>query len=138
MFPSVSSHLNQEEVLFSILDEHQSNVFLFYCRPDSAVEEGKRTHGGKNGDEKKEQNVKEDTQEKQSSKKKGKGKKGKKGKGRGKKSNREFSEKDKTALKEFLDKLKGARRLMVRTFFPYLLPDPDPHFTVNACTTNRL
>ncbi|KAJ4926018.1 hypothetical protein JOQ06_008203 [Pogonophryne albipinna] len=50
-------------------------------RPDSAVEEGKRTHGGKNG--------------------------------RGKKSNREFSEKDKTALKEFLDKLKGARRLML-------------------------
>ncbi|KAI9524720.1 hypothetical protein NQZ68_016729 [Dissostichus eleginoides] len=78
-------------------------------RPDSAVEEG----GGKNGDEKKEHNVKEDTQEKKNPKKRGKGKKGKKGKGRGKKSKREFSEKDKTALKEFLDKLKGARRLML-------------------------
>ncbi|KAK5851930.1 hypothetical protein PBY51_023443 [Eleginops maclovinus] len=82
-------------------------------RPDSAVEEGKRTHGGKNSDEKKEQNVEDDTQEKQISKKKGKGKKGKKGKGRGKKSNREASEKDKTALKEFLDRLKGSRRLML-------------------------
>ncbi|XP_070781139.1 coiled-coil domain-containing protein 80 [Enoplosus armatus] len=83
-------------------------------RPDSAVEEeGKKIHGGKNREDKKEENVKDDTQEKQSSKKKGKGKKGKRGKGRGKKSNREASEKDKTALKELLDSLKGTRRLML-------------------------
>lgn len=89
---------------------------LFYCRPDSTLEEGKRRHGGKNSEDTKEDNVKDHTQEKQSSKKKGKGKKGKKGKGRGKKSNREASEKDITALKAFLDSLKGTRRLMVRTF----------------------
>ena len=76
------------------------------------MEGGKKI--GKNSEDKKEENVK-DTQEKQSSKKKGKGKKGKKGKGRGKKSHKEASEKDKTALKEFLDSLKGTRRLMVRT-----------------------
>ncbi|KAM7392999.1 hypothetical protein PAMA_007899 [Pampus argenteus] len=76
-------------------------------RPDSTVEEGKK----RSEDEK--ENVKDDTLEKQSSKKKGKGKKGKKGKGRGKKSNREASEQDKTALKEFMDNLKGTRRLMV-------------------------
>uniref|UniRef100_UPI0037E93142 coiled-coil domain-containing protein 80 n=1 Tax=Semicossyphus pulcher TaxID=241346 RepID=UPI0037E93142 len=79
-------------------------------RPDSAVEEEKKRHGEKKSEEK---NVKDDTQEKQSSKKKGKGKKGKKGKGRGKKSNREASEKDKTALREFLDSFKGTRRLML-------------------------
>ncbi|XP_054469129.1 coiled-coil domain-containing protein 80 [Anoplopoma fimbria] len=80
-------------------------------RPDSAVEEERRRNVGKNSEDKKEQNVKDDTQEKQRSKKKGKGKKGKKG--RGKKSNREASEKDKTALKEFLDTFKGTRRLML-------------------------
>ncbi|XP_038590666.1 coiled-coil domain-containing protein 80 isoform X1 [Micropterus salmoides] len=82
-------------------------------RPDSTLEEGKRRHGGKNSEDTKEDNVKDHTQEKQSSKKKGKGKKGKKGKGRGKKSNREASEKDITALKAFLDSLKGTRRLML-------------------------
>ncbi|AWP15157.1 putative coiled-coil domain-containing protein 80-like [Scophthalmus maximus] len=82
-------------------------------RPDPAVEEGKKKHGGKNSEDEKDQNVKDDVQEKQTSKKKGKGKKGKKGKGRGKKSNREVSEKDKTALKEFLDSLRGTRRLML-------------------------
>nr|XP_019937182.1 PREDICTED: coiled-coil domain-containing protein 80-like isoform X2 [Paralichthys olivaceus] len=82
-------------------------------RPESTVEEGRRTHGGRNSEDKKEQNVKDDSQEKQGSKKKGKGKKGKKGKGRGKKSNREASDKDKSALKEFLESLKGKRRLML-------------------------
>ncbi|XP_062334644.1 coiled-coil domain-containing protein 80 [Osmerus eperlanus] len=56
-------------------------------------------------------------QEKNSSKKKGKGKKegkGKKGKGRGK-SNRETSEKDKKAMNEFVEALKGNRRLLVVT-----------------------
>lgn len=53
-------------------------------------------------------------QEKQSAKKKDKGKKGRKGKGRGKKSNRDVSEKDRAALKEFLDTFRGTRRLMVR------------------------
>ena len=55
-------------------------------------------------------------QGKTSSKKKGKGKKegkGKKGKGRGKKSNRETSDKDKKAMKEFVEALKGNRRLLV-------------------------
>ncbi|KAF7661669.1 hypothetical protein LDENG_00254870 [Lucifuga dentata] len=81
--------------------------------PDSTVEGGKKRKGAKSSKEKKEQNAKDDSQGKQSSKKKGKRKKGKKGKGRGKKSNREASEKDKTALKEFLESFKGTRRLMV-------------------------
>ncbi|XP_029940132.1 coiled-coil domain-containing protein 80 [Salarias fasciatus] len=83
------------------------------ARPDSPVEEEKSKHAGQNNEDKTEPKEKMDAQEKQSSKKKGKGKKGKKGKGRGKKSNKEASEKDKTALKEFLDGLKGTRRLMV-------------------------
>lgn len=82
-------------------------------RPDSAVEEGKRRNLEENSEDNKEQNAKEDTEETQRSKKKGKGKKGKKGKARGKKSNREVSEKDKSALKEFLNNLKGTRRLML-------------------------
>lgn len=52
--------------------------------------------------------------EKQSSKKKDKGKKGRKGKGRGKKSNKDISEKDRAALREFLDTFRETRRLMVR------------------------
>lgn len=88
---------------------------LLSCRLDSTGEEVKKKHGGGNGGDKKEEDVNEDKQEKKTSKKKGKGKKGGKGKGRGKKSNREASEKDKTALKEFLDRFKGTRRLMVRT-----------------------
>ena len=100
------------------------------------MEEGKKRHRGKTSEVEKEVNVKEDTQEKQSSKRKGKGKKGKKGKGRGKKSNREASEKDKTALKTFLDSFKGSRRLMVRSFsflrpFPPLFFDSGLHI-VNA------
>lgn len=109
----------EEDELFLVL-EPTSKVFFFFvlscCRADSTVEEGKKRHRGKNSEVEKEVNVKEDTQEKQSSKRKGKGKKGKKGKGRGKKSNREASEKDKTALKAFLDSFKGSRRLMVRSF----------------------
>ncbi|XP_067431060.1 coiled-coil domain-containing protein 80 [Thunnus thynnus] len=90
----------------------RSNEEVRKYRPDSAAEEGAKRHGLENSEDKKE-NVKDDTQEKQSSKKKGKGKKGKKGKGRGKKSSREASEKDKTALKEFMGNLKGTRRLML-------------------------
>ncbi|TNN71366.1 Coiled-coil domain-containing protein 80 [Liparis tanakae] len=82
-------------------------------RPDSAVDEGKRKNVEENSKDNKEQNAKEDKEETQRSKKKGKGKKGKKGKARGKKSNREVSEKDKSALKEFLNNLKGTRRLML-------------------------
>ncbi|XP_074546061.1 coiled-coil domain-containing protein 80 [Halichoeres trimaculatus] len=83
-------------------------------RPDSpSVDEGKKRNGGEHTDDKKEHKLEDNTQEKQSTKKKGKGKKGKKGKGRGKKSSREASEKDKTALKEFLDTFKGMRRLML-------------------------
>lgn len=80
------------------------------------MDEGKKRNGGKNKDDKKEHKAEDNTQEKQSTKKKGKGRKGKKGKGRGRKSSREASEKDKTALKEFLDTFKGTRRLMVRIF----------------------
>ncbi|XP_077944007.1 coiled-coil domain-containing protein 80 [Gasterosteus aculeatus] len=82
-------------------------------RPDSTVEEGKRKNEGKDNEDKKEQNVKDGAQEEHATKKKGKGKKGKKGRGRGKKSNREPSEKDKKALKDFLHALKGTRRLML-------------------------
>lgn len=78
------------------------------------MEEAKKIHKGKNNEDKKGGDLKENTQEKESTKKKGKGRKGKKG--RGKKSHIEASEKDKTALKEFLDRFKGTRRLMVRTF----------------------
>ncbi|XP_068561584.1 coiled-coil domain-containing protein 80 [Cebidichthys violaceus] len=91
----------------------KSNAEVKKDRPVSAVEEGKIRNGGKNSEDKKEQNVKDEARDKQRSKKKGKGKKGKKGKGRGKKSNREASEKDKTALTEFLNTLKGTRRLML-------------------------
>ncbi|CAL8321362.1 unnamed protein product [Lota lota] len=67
-------------------------------KPDVETEEQKKTNAGKT---------------KNSSKKKGKGKKGKKGKGRGRKSDSETSEKDKAALREFLEVLRGKRRLMV-------------------------
>lgn len=80
------------------------------------MEEGKKRNVEKNNGNKTGQSGKGKKKEKQRSKKIGKGKKGKKRKGRGKKSNREASEKDKTALKEFLDSLKGTRRLMVRPF----------------------
>lgn len=47
-------------------------------------------------------------------------KKKKRGKGnKGKKRGREASEKDRAALKLFLEGLKGTRRLMVRTFCRY-------------------
>lgn len=84
-------------------------------RSDSAVQDGRKIHKGKNSEATKQQNVKPDTQQ-TPSKKKGKGKKGKKGKGRGKKSNREASETDTTALREFLDSFKGTRRLMVSVY----------------------
>ncbi|XP_055009817.1 coiled-coil domain-containing protein 80 [Boleophthalmus pectinirostris] len=59
-----------------------------------------------------EPNAKGDSNDKASPKKKGKGKKGKK-KGRGRKSSREVSEKDKAALRAFMDSLRGTRRLML-------------------------
>ncbi|KAM6901296.1 coiled-coil domain-containing protein 80 [Lycodopsis pacificus] len=104
---------NGQERVHSPPSVSKSNDEVKKDRPVSAVEEGKIRNGGLNSEDKKEQNVKDDTQEKPRSKKKGKGKKGKKGKGRGKKSNREPSEKDKTALAEFLNTLKGTRRLML-------------------------
>lgn len=122
VFPSASSSLNtRQKCFFSAGLRSKSLFFLFYCRPDSAVEEGKRRNLEENSEDNKEQNAKEDTEETQRSKKKGKGKKGKKGKARGKKSNREVSEKDKSALKEFLNNLKGTRRLMVRTVSFWIL-----------------
>ncbi|XP_040914998.1 coiled-coil domain-containing protein 80 isoform X2 [Toxotes jaculatrix] len=109
----VTSNRQGKEKAHSPLSVSRSNEEVKKDRPDSNMEEGKKRQGGKNSEDKKEHNVKDDTQEKQSSKKKGKGKKGKKGKGRGKKSNREAGEKEKTALKEFLDSLRGTRRLML-------------------------
>lgn len=79
-------------------------------------------HEGGNSEDTKEADKRDDVREKQSSKKKDKGKKGRKGKGRGKKSNREVSEKDKTALREFLDALRGTRRLMVRIIIAFKGP----------------
>ncbi|KAG8010655.1 Coiled-coil domain-containing protein 80, partial [Nibea albiflora] len=103
---------NREEKVPSPPSVSKSSEEVKKDRTDSAVEEGKKRH--KSSENKKEEKAKEETQEKQGrEKKKGKGKKGKKGKGRGKKSNREASEKDKAALKEFLDSLKGTRRLML-------------------------
>ncbi|KAM4528367.1 coiled-coil domain-containing protein 80 isoform 2-T3 [Odontesthes bonariensis] len=78
-------------------------------RAHPTVEEGKKRHGGQKTEEKAEPNAKD----KLSTKKKGKGNKGKKGKGRGKKSNRETSVEETTALKKFLDSLRGSRRLML-------------------------
>lgn len=78
-------------------------------RPRSSAKEGKKQLGGQNTEDKEELNVKD----KHSNEKKGKGKKGKKGKGRGKKSSTEASEEDKKALKKFLDRLRGSRRLML-------------------------
>ncbi|XP_029024789.1 coiled-coil domain-containing protein 80 [Betta splendens] len=82
-------------------------------RPESTAQDAKKTHEGRGGNAKKEQSLKADSQQTPSSKKKGKGKKGKKGKGRGKKSNKEASEKDMAAVKEFLGSFKGTRRLML-------------------------
>lgn len=82
----------------------------------------KKVHKGRNREDTKQADKHDDAQDKQSSKKKDKGKKGRKGKGRGKKSNREVSEKDKTALREFLDTLRGTRRLMVRIIIAFKGP----------------
>ncbi|KAM4720511.1 coiled-coil domain-containing protein 80 [Anableps anableps] len=81
-------------------------------RPPSPTNKGKERDGGQNT-KNKEPNIKADKENKESTKKKGKGKKGKKGKGRGKKSNREVSEEDKTALRMFLNSIRGSRRLML-------------------------
>ncbi|XP_051907486.1 coiled-coil domain-containing protein 80 [Hippocampus zosterae] len=73
-------------------------------RPDATSDTGPKKHA---------EESKKENEQKEKSPKKGKGKKGKKGKGRGKKSHKEASEKDKNALKDFLDHLKGKRRLML-------------------------
>ncbi|XP_071769668.1 coiled-coil domain-containing protein 80 [Centroberyx gerrardi] len=109
-----TSSTQEKQRTHSPLDrESRTNEEVKTNRHDSTVEGGKKRQGAKTSEDKKEPDIKEDSQEKNSSKKKGKGKKGKKGKGRGKKSNREPSDKDKAALKEFLESLKGKRRLMV-------------------------
>ncbi|XP_023123839.2 coiled-coil domain-containing protein 80 [Amphiprion ocellaris] len=104
-----TSNVQEKENVPPSVSRHNEDVKK--DRSHTIVEEGKKR--GQSNEDKIEPNLKDDTQEKQTSKKKGKGKKGKKGKGRGKKSNREASEKDKTALKEFVDSLKGTRRLML-------------------------
>ncbi|KAM3874346.1 coiled-coil domain-containing protein 80 [Diretmus argenteus] len=109
-----SSNTQEKQRTHSSLDGvSRGNEEVKTNRHDSTVEGAKKKHEVKNSEDKKERDRKDDSQEKINSKKKGKGKKGKKGKGKGKKSNREASEKDKTALKEFLESLKGTRRLMV-------------------------
>ncbi|XP_061554788.1 coiled-coil domain-containing protein 80 isoform X2 [Phycodurus eques] len=75
---------------------------------------------------------KEEKEGKENSKKKGKGKKGKKGKGRGKKSHKVASKKDKTAFKDFLDHLKGKRRLMLMS-----TPSRDATLYVQQSTENE-
>uniref|UniRef100_A0A3Q1EHC0 Coiled-coil domain containing 80 like 2 n=2 Tax=Acanthochromis polyacanthus TaxID=80966 RepID=A0A3Q1EHC0_9TELE len=104
-----TSNVQRKEKVPPSVSRHNEDVKK--GRSHTIVQEGKKR--GRSNEDKIEPNVKDDTQEKQTSKKKGKGKKGKKGKGRGKKSNREASEKDKIALKEFVDSLKGTRRLML-------------------------
>lgn len=90
------------------------SLVVFYPRHDSTVEGGGRRDDVSHREDKtEEQNNKDESRDKNSSKKKGKGKKGKRGKGRGRKSNRETSERDKRVMKEFVDSLKGRRRLMV-------------------------
>lgn len=84
---------------------HVSPLSRLLCRPGATSDRGPQKHG---------EESKKENEQKGKSKKKGKGKKGKKGKGRGKKSHQEASEKDKNALKDFLDHFKGKRRLMVR------------------------
>ncbi|KAM9841684.1 coiled-coil domain-containing protein 80 [Aulostomus maculatus] len=97
-----SGKLDQEkQKTLNSVSVSQKNEEVNPDRPESTV--------GKKNDVK---NTEDNTQEKHGSKKKGKGKKGKRGKGRGRKSNKEPSEKDKATLKEFLDKIKGKRRLM--------------------------
>ncbi|KAM6986380.1 coiled-coil domain-containing protein 80 [Aplochiton taeniatus] len=77
-------------------------------RYDSSVENRGRKHTA-GGDKSEEPTKTVEDQNKQ--RKKGKGKK--KGKGRGKKSNREMTEKERKAMKEFVESLKGNRRLML-------------------------
>ncbi|XP_026153722.1 coiled-coil domain-containing protein 80 [Mastacembelus armatus] len=108
-----TSNGQEKEKVHSSPSVSRSNEEVKEDRPESTVKEENKRHGGGKSEDKKEQKEKDDQQEKQSSKKKGKGKKGKKGKGRGKKSSREASEKDLLALKEFLDRFKGTRRLML-------------------------
>ncbi|XP_061763736.1 coiled-coil domain-containing protein 80 isoform X3 [Nerophis ophidion] len=85
-------------------------------RPDTSSAEGsnKWVEEEVREEENNNNNNKEERNNKEEEKKKGKGKKGKKGKKRkGKKSKQEVSEKDKTALKDFLETFKGKRRLML-------------------------
>ncbi|XP_038139594.1 coiled-coil domain-containing protein 80 [Cyprinodon tularosa] len=80
-------------------------------RGPSSTDEEKKTTERQNSKNKEESNIKANKESKGSNKKKGKGNKGKKRKG--KKSNRAVSEEDKTALKTFLDGIRGSRRLML-------------------------
>lgn len=109
----INSKVQEKTRVSSLPSVSRSNEEVKKNSTHPSVEEGKKRNVEKNNGDKTGQSGKENKKEKQRSKKIGKGKKGKKRKGRGKKSNREASEKDKTVLKEFLDSLKGTRRLMV-------------------------
>ncbi|KAK7896279.1 hypothetical protein WMY93_021604 [Mugilogobius chulae] len=78
-----------------------------------------------------EPNANGDNNQKPSPKKKGKGKKGKK-KGRGRKSSREVSDKDRAALRDLVEPLKGTRRLMLVS-----TPSPDAKLYVQLKEENE-
>ncbi|XP_027881053.1 coiled-coil domain-containing protein 80 [Xiphophorus couchianus] len=109
---SNSDNLETSKVSSGVQSVPQTDEKVEKDKPPSSTDKGKEKNGGQNT-KNKEPNIKTETEKKQSTKKKGKGKKGKKGKGRGKKSSREVNEEDKTALRIFLDSMRGSRRLML-------------------------
>ncbi|XP_032425627.1 coiled-coil domain-containing protein 80 [Xiphophorus hellerii] len=110
---SNSDNLETSKVSSGVQSVPQTDEKVEKDKPPSSTDKGKEKNGGQNTKNKEEPNIKTETEKKQSTKKKGKGKKGKKGKGRGKKSSREVSEEDKTALRIFLDSMRRSRRLML-------------------------
>ncbi|XP_044000116.1 coiled-coil domain-containing protein 80 [Gambusia affinis] len=110
---SNSDNLETSKVSSGVQSVPQTDEKVKKDRPPSSIEKRKEKNGGQNTKNKEEPNIKTETEKKHSTKKKGKGKKGKKGKGRGKKSSRAVSEEDKTALRIFLDSMRGSRRLML-------------------------
>ncbi|XP_007566870.1 coiled-coil domain-containing protein 80 [Poecilia latipinna] len=110
---SNTDNLETSKVSSGVQSVPQTDEKVEKDKPPSSTDKGKETNGGQNTKNKEERNIKTETEKKQGTKKKGKGKKGKKRKGRGKKSSREVSEEDKTALRIFLDGIRGSRRLML-------------------------
>ncbi|XP_056146422.1 coiled-coil domain-containing protein 80 [Lampris incognitus] len=108
---STSNTQDKQETHRHVAEALKSKEEVKINRHDSAVEGGKKTYQVKHSEDKtKEERKRADSKGKTNPKKKGRGKKGK---GRGKKSNSETSDEEKTPMKEFVDSLKGKRRLMV-------------------------